>query len=356
MEIMKVIVAMSGGIDSSAAAFFLKRSGFEVIGITFMLWDQRGEGQKNVCCSLESSQDARRACDALGIKHIALDVRQAFADDVIQRFCDFYAAGLTPNPCISCNQYIKFNVLFDQAKNLGADKIATGHYARIGYKNGRYQLMRAVDLRKDQSYVLYVLSKETLSKVEFPVGSYKKEEIRQIAKELDFVNPHKPESQDICFVGQGYYADFISQLYPQAATPGVIVDEEGNAIGEHKGIIYYTIGQRKGLDIQKKDPLYVLSINIEENKIVVGTRDRAFKKTVWVKDLNWLYDLPTDQGLETTVKIRSTMDPVPSTIFLEPQGVVRIVFHEPQWAPAPGQSAVFYINDVVIGGGKIAAK
>ena len=353
---MKAIVAMSGGIDSSAAALFLKRSGFEVIGITFMLWDQRGQSQKDVCCSLESTQDARRACDALGIEHIALDVRQAFADDVIKKFCDSYAMGLTPNPCIFCNQYIKFNVLLDQAKELGAEKVATGHYARIGYISGRYQLMRAIDLLKDQSYVLYVLSKDTLSKIDFPIGGYKKEEIRQIARETELVNAHKPESQDICFVGQGYYADLIAQLYPQAALPGPIVDEEGNEIGEHKGIIYYTIGQRKGLNIPKKDPLYVLAINIKDNQIVVGIKERAFKKKVWVKELNWLSAPPFNQGIETMVKIRSTMEPVPSMIFLEPQGMVRIVFNKPQWAPAPGQSAVFYINDVVIGGGRIAAK
>jgi tRNA-specific 2-thiouridylase len=351
---MKAIVAMSGGIDSSVAAFFLNRLGFEVIGLTFMLWDQRGPQQKNVCCSLESSLDARRVCDALGIEHMALDIRQDFADQVIQRFCDSYAGGLTPNPCIFCNQYIKFDALLKWASELGADTIATGHYARVCCRNGRHLLMRAVDSRKDQSYVLYVLSEESLRKAAFPVGSYRKEEIRQIAGELGLVNAHKPESQDICFVGAGYYADFIAELYSQTALPGPVVDEDGCVVGEHKGIAYYTVGQRKGLAIARKEPLYVLAMDVRNNTIVVGCRERAFQKEIWVKQLNWTSGPPPDTVFEATVKIRSTMDPVLSVVFVDSDGTVRIVFDEPQWAPAPGQSAVFYINDVVIGGGKIA--
>jgi tRNA-specific 2-thiouridylase len=352
---MKAIVAMSGGIDSSVAAFFLKQMGVEVTGLTFMLWDQRGQQQQNVCCSLESSLDARRVCDALGIEHIALDIRQDFADQVIQRFCDSYAAGLTPNPCIFCNQYIKFDALLKLAGELDADTIATGHYARVVCRNGRHLLMRAVDSRKDQSYVLYVMSEQALRKAVFPVGSYRKEEIRRIAAELGLFNAHKPESQDICFVGAGYYADFIAELYPQTALPGPVVDEHGSVVGEHKGIAYYTVGQRKGLAIASKDPLYVLAMDVKSNTIVVGLRERAFQKEIWVQELNWTSGPPPDTVFKAEVKIRSTMEPVPSVVFVDSDsGTVRIVFDEPQWAPAFGQSAVFYINDVVIGGGKIA--
>jgi tRNA-specific 2-thiouridylase len=350
---MKVLVAMSGGVDSSVSAYLLKEQGYNVVGVTFQLWEQRGRKNHKICCSVEASDDARRVCDNISIEHISIDVREVFANYVIEKFCDSYTQGFTPNPCIDCNNYIKFTALMKKAQEIGADKIATGHYARTGRFCDRTFLLKGRDERKDQSYVLYVLKQKELSVVTFPVGEYLKDEIRMFAKDAQLGIDQKGESQDICFVGHRDYADFIKELYPEMAQKGPIVDKKGVVLGEHSGIASYTIGQRKGLGLAQSDPLYVIDIDSKNNTLIVGKRDDALKKTITVSELNWILGQAPDEPLRVRAKIRSTMTDVPAAVIPQGSGRVKVDFEEPQWAPAPGQSAVFYHNEVVIGGGKI---
>ena len=350
---MKAVVAMSGGVDSSVSAFLLKEQGYDVIGVTFQLWENRGKRNDKICCSLESSEDAQRVCERLSIDHISIDVREEFAHSVIEDFCNSYVQGLTPNPCIACNQFIKFNVLLDRAEALGAKIIATGHYARTHHFYDRMLLLRGRDEKKDQSYVLYVLTQRELASVRFPVGEYTKEEIRHLAAHSGLGIENKPESQDICFVGTQDYGEFVSELYPETSQKGPIIDRKGTVIGEHQGIAFYTIGQRKGLGLAHGDPLYVIEIDSEKKTVIVGTRQEAFKKTITVSEVNWISGHAPEHQLWLTVKIRSTMKDVPARVIPLDTGDVQVVFDESQWAPAPGQSAVFYYKDIVIGGGKI---
>ncbi|MBI5057557.1 MAG: tRNA-specific 2-thiouridylase [Nitrospirae bacterium] len=392
---MKVIVAMSGGVDSSVAAYLLKKEGHEVIGLSFELWDKRDLKSSNVCCSVETIELAKSVAHKIGIEHYTVDVRDAFYSYVIESFCDSYIKGITPNPCILCNKHIKFDFLLKKAEELGADLVATGHYARIvrqktevrsqntdvetsrrlvstdsGHssfavlrrteagmtdkeRSDRYLLKKGIDPRKDQSYVLYVLTQAQLAKTVFPLGVFTKDMTRGIARELDLATALRPESQEICFVGEGKYADFLKGFSPEALQPGRIIDMSGKTVGEHKGIAFYTIGQRKRLGISSLNPHYVVSIDRKNNIIVVGSKEDAMKKRFRVRELNWLsIDSPADT-LRAHVKIRSTMKEMPAAINPAGENSVVVEFDEPQWAPAPGQSAVFYEKDVVIGGGLI---
>lgn len=361
---MKVIVAMSGGVDSSVAAYLLKKQGYEVTGLSFELWDKRDLKSSDVCCSVETIELARSVAHNLGIEHYTVDVRDAFYKHVIEDFCTSYIKGVTPNPCILCNKYIKFDFLLKKAKELGAELVATGHYARIEKSagatlcgcpidNGRHLLKKGIDAKKDQSYVLYVMTQEELSKTIFPLGELTKEKTRDIAKDIGLATALRPESQEICFVGNEKYVDFIKGFSPESLQPGIIVDMEGKVVGKHKGIAFYTIGQRKRLGISSLEPRYVAQIDRRKNTIVVGSKEDAVRKDFNVRELNWIaIDLLTSP-IGAHVKIRSTMKEMPATISPAGNDKVLVEFDVPQWAPAPGQSAVFYDNDVVIGGGVI---
>ncbi|MDH4028034.1 MAG: tRNA 2-thiouridine(34) synthase MnmA, partial [Nitrospirota bacterium] len=299
------------------------------------------------------------------IEHRTIDVRDAFYHHVIEDFCASYIKGITPNPCILCNEHIKFAFLMKEAERSGAELIATGHYARIDRPQHRsaaapqdrdpkrFLLKKGVDLKKDQSYVLYVMKQEELAKTVFPLGEMNKEETRSIARKLGLATALRPESQEICFVGNADYADFIRGFSPDALTPGPVVDINGRTIGEHRGIAHYTIGQRKGLGISSLKPHYVAEIDIDKNTIIAGAREDAMKKSFTVSRLNWISISDLLQPMRADVKIRSTSKERPATIRPGENRTVLVDFDEPQWAPAPGQSAVFYSGDHVIGGGII---
>lgn len=360
---MKAIVAMSGGVDSSVTAYLLKKQGYEVIGLSFELWDQRDRRNSDICCSIETIEIAKDIARKIGIEHYTIDVRDAFYKYVIENFCTSYISGTTPNPCILCNKFIKFKFLLKKAEEIGAETIATGHYARIeagdkderegGKDNKRFFLKKGIDSKKDQSYVLYVMTQEELSKTVFPLGELKKDETRSIARELGLASAIRPESQEICFVGNGNYVDFIKSFSPDVLQPGPIVNMDGKIIGEHKGITSYTIGQRKRLGIQTLKPYYVAEINRQKNIVIVGSKEDATKKTFKVKELNWISINSLLDPLRVQVKVRSTMKEKPAIIIPGENQRVTVEFDEPQWAPASGQSAVFYEGDLVIGGGII---
>jgi tRNA-specific 2-thiouridylase len=347
----KVIVGMSGGVDSSVAAYLLKEQGFEVEGLSFILWEARGRSDYQTCCSFEATQSAAKTAGQIGIAHTELDVREAFIDRVIEPFAAAYGKGVTPNPCILCNRYVKFPYLLNEAKRRNAEYIATGHYARTAPGSGGPLLRKGVDRRKDQSYVLYRLRPEELARLVLPLGGLTKKEVREIAVSLGLPAAERPESQEICFIGEGSYAEFIETLSPSASSPGPIVDKTGKTLGSHKGICHYTIGQRKGLGIASPEPCYVTAIDPLRNLVRVGRREDALAGEIEVGELGWLTARPP-HSFRASVKIRSMMDDVPATVELRADGAI-VLFDDPQWAPAPGQSAVFYLGETVRGGGII---
>lgn len=353
---MNVVVAMSGGVDSSVAAALLKEEGYNIIGVTMQIWppDKDVAGDFGGCCGAGAVEDARRVAYKLGIPHYVMNFRDNFAQKVIADFCREYSHGRTPNPCIRCNQYIKFDALLEKAKRLGADFIATGHHARIerDENTGTCLLKKGADPQKDQSYFLYPLTREQLARSLMPVGNFTKAQIRAIAGELGLPVANKPESQEICFVPGDDYPNFLKDYIPQAAEPGPIVDEAGKILGRHRGILFYTIGQRQGLGIAAPEPLYVTAIETERNTIVVGGKEKTYSTELVASGLNWITTEP-DEPITVKARIRYRHPEAEAEVFPLNDTSVYVKFAEPQMAITPGQAIVFYDGDTIIGGGTI---
>lgn len=361
---------MSGGVDSSVAAALLKREGHDVIGVTMQLWPddkEAGEaGRFGGCCSLNAIEDARRVAEVLDIPHYVMNFRQRFKDLVIDYFCREYQAGRTPNPCIRCNQFIKFEELLSKARELEADHIATGHYARIEFDPipKRYLLKRGVDRTKDQSYVLYAMTQEQLAGTLFPLGGLKKTETRKLASELNLPVAEKEESQEICFIPDNDYARFLKEYLPEGFKPGPIVNSKRETIGRHSGILFYTVGQRKGLGVDQQPgekqlmkPYYVIRIDKSNNAIVAGSEEELYHSSLIAEKLNWISFDRLESEIKVTAKIRYLAAEAEAVVSphagkSEDQAAVR--FREPQKAITPGQAVVFYQDELVVGGGTIS--
>ena len=347
----RVFVAMSGGVDSSVAAALLQKKGFQVIGITMCFNLAEFKGSKPSCCGLTGIEDARKVARLLGIKHYLLNLQKVFQKEVINDFRGQYLAGLTPNPCIRCNQFIKFGVLFKKIRLLGGDFLATGHYARIVKTKRGYFLKKARDLRKDQSYFLYRLGADQLKHSLFPLGNYLKEDVRLLAGQLGLPVASKPDSQEICFLPENNYREFLKSSDKKSIKPGLIVDCQGNILGTHQGTPFYTIGQRQGLGIASKHPLYVTSIRQETNQIIVGSKEDAFSKECLLHQLHFA-GRPFKKKVEIKVKIRYNHKEAKADLY-PVKGKLKVIFHKPQFAITAGQSAVFYSQGIVLGGGVI---
>ena len=353
----KVVVAMSGGVDSSVAAMLLKREGYEVIGVTMLVQpvdeSQEEKASFNVCCGINDITDAQRAAHQLDIPHYVMNFQDIFSRKVIADFCREYSRGRTPNPCIRCNQYIKFGALLDRARELEADFVATGHYARIEEANGQYLLRRGRDVTKDQSYALYTLTREQLRYTLMPLGNLTKENVRRIAHEARLVIAEKPESQEICFVPDNDYPRFLMESIAGVVEPGLIINREGAVLGEHRGIIYYTVGQRHGLGIAAREPLYVIAIDADRNAVVVGPRSETFGAELVAIEVNWITIEKPEQPIVVRAQIRYRHQAAKATVIPLRDTESRVIFEEPQMAITPGQAVVFYDGDVVLGGGTI---
>ncbi len=355
---MKALIAMSGGVDSSVAALLTKKKGIDCIGCTMKLYaaedtDLSPENSKT-CCSLDDTEDARSVAFRLGMPFYVFNYKDEFRAKVMEKFGHAYELGRTPNPCIDCNKYLKFGRLFERAEVLGCDYIVTGHYARIEQgPDGKYELKKALDESKDQSYVLYNLTQTQLAHTQFPLGGLTKAEARVIAEKNGFVNANKPDSQDICFVPDGHYAEVVRKITGKDPLPGDFVDKEGKVLGQHKGIINYTIGQRKGLGIAMGHPIFVCEICPETNRVVLGENEDLMKREVMVKDFNWISGEAPLEPMRCCAKTRYRMKEQPATIYALPDGGAKIIFDEPQRAITRGQSAVAYDGEKVLGGGEI---
>jgi tRNA-specific 2-thiouridylase len=358
----RVVVAMSGGVDSSVVAALLKREGYDVLGVTLQLYDHgAATGRKGACCAGADIRDARRVAETIGIPHYVLDYEERFRRSVIDRFAESYVAGETPIPCVECNRTVKFRDLLDTARDLGAAALATGHYvaSRAG-EGGRRNLVRAADPGRDQSYFLYATTPDQLATLRFPLGDMPKEETRRLAHELGLAVADKPDSQDICFVPQGRYSDVLEKLRPEAAREGDIVHLDGRVLGRHRGIAHFTVGQRRGLGIADADPLYVVRLDPARARVVVGPREALATGSIRLRDVNWLGDTPLSeigpQGLPVAVKVRSTR-PARAAILRALADGAEIELLDPEDGVSPGQACVFYEDEGprarVLGGGTI---
>ncbi len=357
----RVVVAMSGGVDSSVCAALLHEQGYDVVGITLQLYDhgEAIEAKSKTCCAGQDIYDARNVAEELGFAHYVLDYESNFREAVIEDFADSYLRGQTPIPCIKCNQSVKFQDMLKAARDLGADCMATGHYIqRLIDGEGRAYLSRAHDALKDQSYFLFATTQEQLDFLRFPLGGWSKDVTREQAQRLGLLNADKPDSQDICFVPDGDYAKLVKKMRPDSVKCGKIIHVDGRVIGEHGGIIHYTIGQRKGIGIgggvsENNDPLYVISLNAQENQVIVGPKDALACDVLLLADCNWLFDFGGDASIDIEVKFRSGMKPVAAKLCISSAGSVEIHLNSDHYGIATGQAAVCYLGDRMIGGGWI---
>ncbi len=351
----RVLIAMSGGVDSSVAAHLIRKQGYSGIGATMLLYSHREihSDSQHSCCSLRDIEDARSVAFGMNMPHYVFNFKDAFREHVLHPFAREYEQGVTPNPCISCNQHMKFDKLLTRAFALNIRTLATGHYARIVYENGRYLLKKALDTAKDQSYVLYAMTQKQLAHTKFPLGSMQKSDVRQIALEQGFVNAKKHDSQDICFVENGDYAATIEQLHGRHSSPGDFVSKEGTVLGKHKGIIRYTIGQRRGLGISAPHPLYVIEKCANTNTIVLGDSADLYHKELYAANFNWIAFESPPALFRAKARIRYHHAEQWATIESTEEGNVHIIFDEPQRAIAKGQAVVLYQDDWVLGGGII---
>ena len=353
----KALIAMSGGVDSSVAAYLMTKNGYDCIGVTMKLYGNEdiGLSKGHTCCSLDDVEDARSVARKIGIPYYVFNFRDRFKEDVIDKFVSAYENGCTPNPCIDCNRYLKFKKLFERAEELGCDYIVTGHYARIEHgEDGRFRLMKAVDQNKDQSYVLYSMTQAQLARTMFPLGGMTKDETRAIAEENGFINSHKHDSQDICFVPDGKYADFITRYTGKEYPCGNYVDVDGNILGTHKGIIRYTIGQRKKLGLILEEPLYVSKVDPESNTVTLDKEEGLFSTALTATDINLISVEKIEEPMRVKAKVRYRQKEQDATVVQTDDDRISVVFDEPQRAITKGQAVVMYDGDTVVGGGTIS--
>lgn len=353
----KVVVGMSGGVDSSVAAYLLKEQGYDVIGVTMQIWQDESQEQiedNGGCCGITAVDDARRVAMQLDIPYYVMNFKNEFKKNVIDYFTDEYIHGRTPNPCIACNRHVKWESLLKRSLEIGADCIATGHYARIAQlENGRYAIRNSVTAKKDQTYALYNLTQEQLSHTLMPVGDYNKDEIRAIAEKIGIQVAHKPDSMEICFVPDNDYAGFITRKTGYVSRPGNFVDLHGNILGTHKGIIHYTVGQRKGLGLAMGHPVFVVAIRPETNEVVIGENDDVFSTKLYANNINLMSVDKIEEPIRARAKIRYSHEGADCTIRMADDGLLECVFDEKQRAVTPGQALVIYDGDYVLGGGTI---
>lgn len=353
----KALIGMSGGVDSSVAAFLMKQEGFQCIGATMRLYhnEDAGLSMDSSCCSLDDVEDARSVARRIGIPHYTFNFSDAFREYVMEPFVKVYESGGTPNPCIACNQYLKFGALLHRARELGCRYVASGHYARVRQdpNTGRYLLLRGLDKAKDQTYFLYPLTQDQLGSIRFPLGELTKEQVRTIAQEQGFINARKHDSQDICFVPDGDYREFLERFTGKTYPCGNYLDREGHVLGTHRGAVSYTLGQRKGLGIALGQPAYVCGKDMAANTVTLGKEQDLYSTALRARDWFW-FPFPTlTEPMEVTAKTRHSQRETPATVCPEAEGFARVEFHTPQRAVTPGQAVVLYQGDIVIGGGTI---
>lgn len=351
----RAMIAMSGGVDSSAAAYLTRERGYDCIGVMLRLFDNDAAGlpEGRTCCSQSDAEDARAVASALKMPFYVFNFTDAFRERVMLPFAESYLHGCTPNPCIACNRYMKFGLMLERARLLGCEVLVTGHYARIEEYGGRFHLLRAAEADKDQSYVLYNLTQEQLRHTLFPLGGMSKAETRQLAGDTGLVTARKRDSQDICFAPDGDYAAAIERCTGRACPEGDFVDRQGNVLGRHRGIVHYTVGQRRGLGVSACEPLYVQDIRPEDNTVVLSPRDGLFSRELYAADFNWILGHAPEKPLRVQARIRYRHAAQPAVAVAGPDGTVRVTFDEPQRAITRGQSVVLYDGDEVLGGGII---
>jgi len=350
----RVVVAMSGGVDSSVAAALLVEAGYQVIGMMLRLWSEPGTQDSNRCCTPEAMAQARRVASLLKIPFYAVDAREAFHEKVVQPFIEGYTQGITPNPCVFCNRSIRWGLLLEQARSLEAEFLATGHYARTRrLPSGQLQLLRAADAHKDQTYILHVLNQEQLRQTLFPLGELTKPEVRQIARRYSLPVAERLDSQDLCFLAGGEVKAFLARQSPEALNPGEIIDPTGRLLGMHQGVAFYTLGQRKGLGLSSQEPLYVLDKQVATNTLVVGPETALGSKQLYACNINWISGEPPSGPARLQVKIRYKALEAWGTLQPVDDGCTGVLFDQPQRGITPGQAAVFYEGDVCLGGGVI---
>jgi tRNA-uridine 2-sulfurtransferase len=356
----KVLVAMSGGVDSSVAALLLQQAGYDVVGVTMRLWvDPQGEksAEEEIkgCCSLEAVSDAAKVADKLKVPHYVMNLKEEFYRDIVCNFTNEYLRGRTPNPCVECNRAIKFSALLKRARGLGINYFATGHYARIIWddKTEKMKLFKGLGGNKDQSYMLYVLGQEELQQALFPLGHMTKTEVRKIAEDSGLIVADKAESQEICFIPDNDYRSFLMRERPEAVRSGDLVSVSGEKLGRHQGVAFYTIGQRKGLGLTTERPMYVTGVDAENNLVIVGFEEQTYSDGLIAGKLNFVSGFPPEIATEIEVKIRYRSYPVPAVLYPPEAGLARVIFQQKQKAVTPGQSAVFYQGEEVLGGGII---